>query len=65
MNPRFGIGQRVHLSLGIIHPGKTVTCHILERLPFEEGNFHYRVKSADEEHDRRASESDLTLLSNV
>ena len=33
MNPRFGIGQRVHLSLGIIHPGKTVTCHIVELLP--------------------------------
>ena len=64
MIPRFGIGQRVHLSLGIIHPGKTVTCHIVELLPVEEGKFHYRVKSADEEHDRRASESDLTLLGN-
>jgi hypothetical protein len=22
MTPRYGIGQRVHLSLGIVHPGE-------------------------------------------
>jgi hypothetical protein len=62
MTPRFGIGQCVHLSLGMIHPGKSLICEIVQLLPFEEGSFQYRVRSADEKHDRTASESSLTLI---
>src|SRR5215210_8889386 len=62
MTPRFAVGQRVKLSLGMIHPGKSLICEIVQLLPFDEGSFQYRVKSLEEKHDRRASESDLTLL---
>jgi hypothetical protein len=64
MTPRFSIGQRVQLSLGFIHPGKIVSCEIVQLLPFEEGSFQYRVKSPDEKHHRTASEGALTLLGN-
>jgi hypothetical protein len=62
MTPRFVVGQCVKLSLGMIHPGKSLICEIVQLLPFDEGSFQYRVKSMDEKHHRRAGESALTLL---
>jgi hypothetical protein len=62
MTPRFAVGQRVKLSLGMIHPGKSLICNIVQLLPYDEGSFQYRVKSLDEKHDRRSGESTLTLV---
>jgi hypothetical protein len=52
------------IVLGRDHPGKSLICEIVKLLPFEEGSFQYRVRSADEKHDRTASESSLTLVAN-
>jgi hypothetical protein len=57
---RFDIGQKVFLlsvpSLKIAGGACTVT----RKLPERDGEFEYRVKSADEPHERVVGESELS-----
>jgi len=59
---RFDIGQKVFLlpvpSLKLAGGAFTVT----RRLPERDGEFAYRVKSANEPHERVARESELSDL---
>jgi hypothetical protein len=57
---RFRVGQQLHLSLGPVHPGKFVTCHVVKLLPVRDGlPPEYQVRNSTEDFDRRASEGDL------
>ena len=59
---RFQIGQNVHMSLGAMQRGKSITCKIVKILPFEGRYYQYRVKSADEAFERIANEHELIAL---
>jgi hypothetical protein len=59
---RFRIGEKMNVSLAPYHPGKVLACTVMQLLPFEDGAFQYRIKSADEDFERIASEKDLTAL---
>jgi hypothetical protein len=55
---KFNIGQTVFLERSLVVPGGA--CVITMRLPERDGEFEYRVKSANEPHERVARESQLT-----
>ena len=51
------IGQTVFLERSLAAPGGA--CVITRRLPERDGEFEYRVKSANEPHERVVGESQL------
>jgi hypothetical protein len=55
---KFQIGQTVFLSPSLGVPGGA--CIVKRKLPEREGEFEYRVKSANEQHERVARESELS-----
>ena len=57
---KFQLGQTVFLkpSFGRNIPGGEYT--VIKRLPEREGQFEYRVKSANEPHERVATEDQLS-----
>jgi hypothetical protein len=61
-NHCFQIGQNVRLSLGTIHQGKTITCKIVQLLPFDGLCFQYRVRCSEESFDRVANEHALIAV---
>ena len=57
---RFRPGQRVRLSRGTASRNLSEgSCEIIRRLPYEDGEYRYRIKSAHEQHERVVKESDL------
>jgi len=55
---KFEIGQTVLLNPSLGVPGGA--CIVKRKLPEREGEFEYRVKSANEPHERVVRESDLS-----
>jgi hypothetical protein len=55
---KFQLGQTVFLSPSLGVPGGA--CIVKRKLPEREGEFEYRVKSANELHERVARESELS-----
>ena len=55
---KFQIGQTVFLSPSVGVPGGA--CTVTRKLPEREGEFEYRVKSANEPHERVVGESELS-----
>jgi hypothetical protein len=60
--PRFTVGQTVRLLQSVINRGKSITCQVLQIMPFEGGSFQYRVRGQDERFDRIAREHELAEL---
>jgi hypothetical protein len=57
---RFRLGQMVRLSRG--SPYQSVaegTYQVVRQLPYGEGDYQYRIKSAREQHERVVKESEL------
>ena len=55
---KFHIGQTVFLEQSIAVPGGAYV--VTKRLPERNGEFEYRVKNANEPHERVVRESELT-----
>jgi len=56
---KFKIGQSVNYSSRLVGASASGIYKITELLPPEGGEFHYRIKSAAEPHERVAKESQL------
>jgi hypothetical protein len=57
---KFKIGQAVNYSSGPFGRGRASDLYLITQLlPSEGGDFQYRIKSADEVHERVAKESQL------
>jgi hypothetical protein len=57
---KFKVGQTVgYLSVSRGHGSRSDVFKILQCLPPEGGDYQYRIKSANEPHDRVAKESEL------
>lgn len=57
---KFHAGQRVRLNRG--YPYRNAadgSYEVTRQLPYGEGDYQYRIKSAREQHERVAKESDL------
>lgn len=54
---KFRVGQRVRLVAPLFEPAGDY--EIVRQLPDAYGEFHYRIKSADEPYERVAKESQL------
>lgn len=60
MTHRFNIGQRVRFNRGFPYTNASRGDYqVVRQLPDEKGEFQYRIKSTEENHERVASESDL------
>jgi len=60
MTHMFHAGQRVRLARSYIRRNAADgTYEVLRQLPFGEGDFQYRIKSANEQHERVVKEQDL------
>jgi len=60
MNHRFRLGQMVRLSRGSSYQSLAEgTYQIVRQLPYGEGDFQYRIKSAREQHERVVKENEL------
>ena len=59
---RFTIGQNVRLMQGATHRGKSISCKVVQLMPFDGGCFQYRVRNAEEPYDRIAKEHELAEL---
>lgn len=56
----FHAGQRVRLARGYLNRHAAEgTYEVIRQLPFGEGDFQYRIKSAREQHERVVKEQDL------
>jgi hypothetical protein len=57
---RFKVGQSVNYTSGPrSQPGSSGVYKVTQLLPPEGDEWHYRIKSADEPHERVAKEADL------
>ena len=57
---RFNIGQRVRLSGSYLHRNAADGFYeVIRQLPFGEGDYQYRIKSAREQHERVVKECEL------
>jgi hypothetical protein len=57
---KFKVGQTVHYTSGLYGRGQRGDVFkIMQHLPPQGGDYQYRVKSANEPHDRVAKESEL------
>ena len=54
---KFRVGQKVQLVAPLFEPGGDY--EIVRQLPDAYGEFYYRIKSADEPHERVVKESQL------
>jgi hypothetical protein len=60
MSSRFNIGQKVQFTSGTVgRPGANGIYNVVKVLPLENDEQHYRIKSATENHERVARESQL------
>ena len=60
--PRFRVGQRVHITRGNAFGGPTGFCSIVAALPREVGPQQYRVRSDGEQYDRIVEEARLEAV---
>ncbi len=57
---KFRLGQRVTLTESALrHNAARGAYTIIKRLPERDGEFHYRIKSVSESHERVARQSEL------
>ena len=57
---RFRTGQKVHYTRGYPYRNSADGPYeVVRQLPDSEGEFHYRIKSVREPHERVVKESDL------
>ena len=60
---RFRIGQKVQLTRGSLNRSAAAgEYQIVRRLPYENGEYLYRVKSSREDHERVVKESEIDRL---
>jgi hypothetical protein len=60
MTHRFRPGERVRLARGFPYRNAAEGSYeVVRQLPYSEGDYQYRIKSAREQHDRVAKESEL------
>lgn len=60
MAHRFRLGQRVRFSRGYPYRNAAVGSYeVIRQLPRAEGEYQYRIKSAQEQHERVVKESEL------
>jgi hypothetical protein len=60
MNSRFNVGQKVQYTSGTVgRPGSSGIYDVVKVLPLENDEQQYRIKSARENHERVARESQL------
>ncbi len=60
---RFRVGQKVLLSRAYpLRMATGATYEIVRQLPDSAGEFHYRIKSTREPHERVAKESELEKI---
>ena len=60
MTHRFNTGERVRLSRGYPYRNAAEGSYeVVRQLPYSDGDYQYRIKSAREQHDRVAKESEL------
>ncbi len=60
MTSRFSIGQKVQYTSGTVgRPGSSGIYNVVKVLPLENDEQQYRIKSARENHERVARESQL------
>ena len=59
---RFSVGQNVRLIQAAIHRGKSISCEVVQIMPFDGACFQYRVRGEDEQFDRIAKEFELAEL---
>ena len=58
---KFGVGEKVQFTSdpSYRHPEPSREHVIVEQLPESDGEFHYRIRSVREPHERMAKESQL------
>jgi hypothetical protein len=61
-NPRFSVGQTVRLLQSVVNRGKSISCEILQIMPFEGTCFQYRVRGEHERFERIAQEHELAEI---
>ena len=61
-NPRFRVGQTARLLQSMINRGKSISCEILQIMPYEGMCFQYRVKGEHERFERIAQEHELAEI---
>ena len=60
MTHKFHAGQWVRLARGYPYRNAAVGSYeVKQQLPFGDGEYQYRIKSAHEQHERVAKESEL------
>jgi hypothetical protein len=59
---RFSVGQTVRLMQGAIHRGKSISCEVMQIMPFDGSCYQYRVRGVGEQFDRVAKEFELAEL---
>lgn len=59
---RFSVGQTVRLMQGAIHHGKSISCQVMQVMPFDGSCYQYRVRGLGEQFDRVAKEFELAEL---
>lgn len=60
MEHKYAIGQTVHYTSGMIgRHGGSGNYQVVRLLPYEGGDFQYRIKSVGETYERVAKESQL------
>lgn len=60
MDHRFRLGQMVRLSRRSSYQAMAEgTYQVVRQLPYSEGDYQYRIKSAREQHERVVKESEL------
>lgn len=60
--PRFRVGQTARLLQSVINRGKSISCEILQIMPFEGIGFQYRVRGEHERFERIAQEHELAEI---
>lgn len=61
-NPRFRVGQTARLLQSVVNRGKSISCEVLQIMPFEGMCFQYRVKGEHERFERIAQEHELAEI---
>ena len=61
-NPRFSVGQTARLLQSVVNRGKSMSCEILQIMPYEGMCFQYRVKGEHERFERIAQEHELAEI---
>lgn len=60
---KFRVGQTVHLSASHFGQRAGGLCTILQQLPEERGELHYRIRLTGEPHERVVPETELSQTS--